>query len=36
MELDLEALKKELMETQNQFNSTREVLEMERREKQEL
>ena len=33
MILDLDALKKELHETQHQFNSTRECLEIERREK---
>ena len=36
MVLDLNAVKQELAETQNQFESTRENLEVERQEKQSL
>jgi len=36
MVLDLNAVKQELMETQNQFNSTQEMLHKERQEKQGL
>ena len=36
MVLDLVTIKKELMDTQKEFNSTREVLKNERKEKKEL
>ena len=36
MELDLQAIRKELADTQTQFNSTREVLELVCKEKQDL
>ena len=36
MVLDLNAVKQELMETQNQFNSTQNMLQQERQEKQDI